>query len=206
MLDIILEKIKKHEKVIYLDECAAGVWAGDLFVCGAVYTQSDLNKITYANDSKKLTEVKRAELYPDMIKYAVDYEIVRISPKEVDEINILEARMKGFANTINILSKRTGATYAVIDGNRKPKLELLAETDILTKGDALLKGISCASIICKHSHTLYIDELCQLELYKKYGFESHKGYGTKLHLEKLKEYGPIEGFHRFSFKPIKNLL
>lgn len=203
MLDKILEKIKKHEKVIYLDECAAGVWAGDLFVCGAVYRQSDLDLIAYANDSKKLTEDRRAMLYPNMIKHAVDYEIIRISPEEVDRINILEARMKGFREAINILSERTGATYAVIDGNRKPKEGLNIETDVLIKGDALLKGISCASIINKHSHTLYMLDLSKTEPYSLYHLDKHKGYGTAKHAEALEKYGPIKGFHRYSFKPIQ---
>ncbi len=111
--------------------------------------------------------------------------------------------MEGFRRAINILAKRTGATYAVIDGNKKPEGTNI-ETDFLVKADAILAGVSCASIVAKHSHTLYIKELCKQDLYKKYGFENHKGYGTKLHLEKLKEYGPIEGFHRMSYKPVKD--
>ncbi len=75
---------------------------------------------------------------------------------------------------------------------------------MLVKADAILPGVSCASIVAKHSHTVYIKELCKNELYKKYGFESHQGYGTKVHMEKLKEYGPIEGFHRYSYKPVKD--
>lgn len=206
MLDQILEKIKQNDKVIYLDECAAGVWAGDLFVCGAVYDEEGLERIAYANDSKKLTEEKRAILYPDMVKNAIDYQIVRITPKEVDEINILEARMKGFKDAINILSERTGVKYAVIDGNRKPKNGLLIETDVLTKGDALIKGISCASIICKYTHTEYMLDLSKEEPYSLYGLDKHKGYGTAKHLEALEKYGPIKDFHRFSFKPIKALI
>lgn len=182
---------------------AAGVLSGDLFVCGLVIKKEELAKISSLNDSKKLTEKKRAELFPQIIEKAVDYELVKISPQEVDELNIFQARMEGFKRAINILAKRTGATYAVIDGNKKPEGTNI-ETDFLVKADAILAGVSCASIIAKHSHTLYINELCKQELYKKYGFESHKGYGNQLHLEKLKEYGPIEGFHRMSYKPVKD--
>lgn len=64
-------------------------------------------------------------------------------------------------------------------------------------------SVSCASIVAKHSHNLYIKELCKQDLYKKYGFDSHKGYGTKLHLDKLKEHSPCE-IHRMSDKPVKN--
>lgn len=201
----IKQKIENTELVIYLDECAAGVLSGDLYVCGVVIKKEALAQISGLNDSKKLSEKKRAELFPQIIEKAVDYELVKMSPQEVDELNIFQARMEGFKRAINILAKRTGATYAVIDGNKKPEGTNI-ETDFLVKADAILTGVSCASIVAKHSHTIYINELCKQELYKKYGFESHKGYGTKLHLEKLKEYGPIEGFHRMSYKPVKESL
>jgi ribonuclease HII len=199
----IKDKIENTELVIYLDECAAGVLSGDLFVCGLIIKKEDLAKLVGVNDSKKLTEKKRAELFPKIVELALDYELVRMTPQEVDTLNVFQARMEGFKRAINILSKRTGATYAVIDGNKKPE-GLLIETDVLVKADAILPGVSCASIVAKHSHTIYINELCKQDLYKKYGFENHKGYGTKEHLEKLKEYGPIEGFHRFSYQPVKD--
>lgn len=198
----IIEKIEQHDLVIYLDECAAGVLSGDLFVCGLIIKKEDLKKISGINDSKKLTEKKRTELFPKIIEVAVDYEIIRITPKEVDELNVFNARMEGFRRAIEILSKRTCATYAIIDGNKKPENTTI-ETDVLIKADAILPGVSCASIVAKHSHTLYIEELCKLDLYQKYGFSNHKGYGTKVHLEALKKYGPIEGFHRYSYKPVK---
>lgn len=199
----IKQKIESNELVIYLDECAAGVLSGDLFVCGLVIKKEDLDKLAGVNDSKKLTEKKRAELFPKIIEIVIDYELIRMTPEEVDNLNVFQARMEGFRRAIEIISKRTGATYAVIDGNKKPE-NTTVETDVLVKADAILPGVSCASIVAKHSHTLYINELCKQELYKKYGFENHKGYGTKLHLEKLKEYGPIHGFHRFSYQPVKD--
>ena len=128
----IKEKIESTELVIYLDECAAGVLSGDLFVCGLVIKKEDLAKLTGVNDSKKLTEKKRAELFPKIVELAVAYKLVRMTPQEV------------------------------------------------------------------------INELCKEELYKKYGFEKHKGYGTKVHMEALQKYGPIEGFHRFSYQPVKD--
>lgn len=199
----IKEKIESTELVIYLDECAAGVLSGDLFVCGLVIKKENLAKLSGVNDSKKLTEKKRAELFPKIVELTVDYELVRMTPQEVDDLNIFQARMEGFKRAIEILAKRTGATYAVIDGNKKPG-NTAVETDVLVKADAILPGVSCASIVAKHSHTLYINELCKNELYKKYGFEKHKGYGTKVHMEALQKYGPIEGFHRFSYQPVKD--
>ncbi len=162
-----------------------------------------LNNAAGVNDSKKLTEKKRAELFPKIVELAVDYELVRMTPQEVDSLNVFQARMEGFKRAIEILAKRTGAIYAVIDGNKKP-LNTAVETDVLVKADEILPGVSCASIVAKHSHTMYINELCKQEIYKKYGFDNHKGYGTKFHMEKLKEYSPIEGFHRFSYQPVKD--
>lgn len=182
---------------------AAGVLSGNLFVCGLVIKQEDLAKLSGVNDSKKLTEKKRADLFPKIIALAVDYELVQMTPQEVDTLNIFQARMEGFKKAINILAKRSGATYAVIDGNKKPKNTDI-EADVLVRADAILPGVSCASIIAKHSHTLYINELCKQDVYKKYGFEKHKGYGTKAHLEALKKYGPIAGFHRLSYQPVKD--
>ena len=177
--------------------------SGDLFICGLVIKKEDLAKLSGVKDSKKLTEKKRAELFPKIVELAVDYELVRMTPQEVDSLNVFQARCKCFKRAIEILAKRTGSTYAVIDGNKKPN-NTAVETDVLVKADAILPGVSCASIVAKHSHTQYIKELCKDELYKKYGFESHQGYGTKVHMEKLKEYDPIEGFHRYSYQPVKD--
>ncbi len=191
-----MDKVKKLNN-------AAGVLSGDLFVCGLIIKKEDLAKLSGVNDSKKLTEKKRAELFPKIIELAVDYELVRMTPQEVDTLNVFQARMEGFRRSIEILSKRTGATYAIIDGNKKP-VNTAVETDVLVKADVILPGVSCASIVAKHSHTIYINELCKNELYKKYGFENHKGYGTKVHMEALQKYGPIEGFHRYSYQPVKD--
>lgn len=201
-LEEIQKEMLKHEKIIYLDECAAGVLCFDLFIGAIVISAENLNNVSEVNDSKKLTEKKRAELFPKIIESSTDYEIVRIKPQEVDSLNIYQARMEGFRRAIEILQKRTGATLAIIDGNKVPSNTVI-QTECLIKGDALIPGISCASILAKHSHTVEIYKLCENELYSKYGLENHKGYGTKIHLEALKKYGPIEGFHRYSYKPVK---
>lgn len=122
---------------------AAGVLSGDLFICGIIIKKEDLVKLSGVNDSKKLTEKKRAELFPKILELAVDYEIIRMAPQEVDTLNVFQARMEGFKRAIEILSKRTGANYAVIDGNKKPE-NTVVETDVLVKADAILPGVSCA--------------------------------------------------------------
>ena len=179
----------------------AGCGASDLLVAAVILDPK--NSIVGLNDSKKLTEKKRELLYLEIIAKALDYCIIHVSPQEIDKINILQARMEGFRRSIEILVKRTGANYAVIDGNKKPD-SLSIETDVLIKADAILPGVSCASIIAKHSHTIAICNIAKKEPYSKYGLEKHKGYGTKVHMEALQKHGPIEGFHRFSYQPVKN--
>ena len=194
----IREKIKNLTFYAGCDEAGAGCGASDLLVAAVILDPN--NPIEGLNDSKKLTEKKREALYPEIIEKALDYYIIHVSPQEIDKINILQARMEGFRRAIAGLKK---VEYAIIDGNKKPE-NTAVETDVLVKADAILPGVSCASTVAKHSHTLYINELCKNELYKKYGFEKHKGYGTKVHMEALQKYGPIEGFHRFSYQPVKD--
>lgn len=136
-------------------------------------------------------------LYPEIIEKALDYNIVHISPQEIDNINILQARLLGFKKAIEGLKK---VDYAIIDGNKIPS-ELVVETDFLIKGDSILQCISAASILAKVTRDRLMIE--QSKLYPNYGFEKHKGYLTKDHLEALAKYGPCE-IHRISYKPIKN--
>lgn len=153
------------------------------------------NPITGLNDSKKLTEKKRELLYPEIIEKALDYCIVHISPKEVDSLNIFQARMEGFRRAIAGLRK---VDYVIIDGNKIPS-GLTVDTDFLIKGDSLLQCISAASILAKVTRDRLMIE--QSILYPEYGFEKHKGYLTKDHLEALVKYGPCE-IHRMSYRPI----
>ena len=192
------------DKMQKLNKNAGGL-CFDLFVCGIVIKKEALSKLTEVNDSKKLTEKKRAELFPKIIELAVDYELIRMTPQEVDTLNVFQARMEGFRRAIEILSKRTSANYAIIDGNKKPE-NTAVETDVLIKADAILPGVSCASIVAKHSHTVAICEIAKQDPYFNYGLEKHKGYGTKVHMEALQKYGPIEGFHRFSYQPVKDTI
>lgn len=177
------------------DEAGAGCGASDLLVAAVILDPK--NPIIGLNDSKKLTEKKRELLYPEIIEKALDYNIVHISPQEIDNINILQARLLGFKKAIEGLKK---VDYAIIDGNKIPS-GLIVETDFLIKGDSILQCISAASILAKVTRDRLMIE--QSKLYPNYGFEKHKGYLTKDHLEALAKYGPCE-IHRMSYKPIKN--
>lgn len=176
------------------DEAGAGCGASDLLVAAVILDPK--NPIIGLNDSKKLTEKKRELLYPEIIEKALDYNIVHISPQEIDNINILQARLLGFKKAIEGLKK---VDYAIIDGNKIPS-GLVVETDFLIKGDSILQCISAASILAKVTRDRLMIE--QSKLYPNYGFEKHKGYLTKDHLDALAKYGPCE-IHRMSYKPVK---
>ena len=173
----------------------AGCGASDLLVAAVILDPK--NPIAGLNDSKKLSEKKREALYPEIIEKALDYCIVHVSPQEIDKINILQARMEGFRRAISGLRK---VEYAIIDGNRIPQ-GLTVDTDYLVKGDEKLACISAASILAKVTRDRLMIE--QAKLYPNYGFEKHKGYLTKDHLEALKQYGPCE-IHRLTYKPVKD--
>lgn len=172
---------------IYKLNKGASPLCGDLVVAAVIL---DPNKpIIGLNDSKKLSEKKREELFPQIIEKAIDYLIIHITPQEIDSINIFEARMLGMKRTIEALKK---VEYVLIDGNKIPK-GLLVESDF--------QEIGAASILAKVTRDRQIVE--QAKLYPQYFFEKHKGYGTKIHLEMLQKYGPCD-IHRKSYKPVKN--
>lgn len=175
------------------DEAGAGCGASDLLVAAVILDPK--NPIVGLNDSKKLTEKKREALYPEIIEKALDYCIIHVSPQEVDKINILQARMEGFRRAILGLKK---VDYVIIDGNRIPQ-GLTVDTDFFIKGDEKLACISAASILAKVTRDRLMIE--QAKLYPNYGFEKHKGYLTKDHLEAIKKYGPCE-IHRLSYKGV----
>lgn len=155
------------------------------------------NPIEGLKDSKKLTEKKREALYPEIIAKALDYCIIHISPQEVDKINILEAKKLGMAKAIAGLKK---VDYAIFDGHFVPP-NVDFESDYLVKGDEKLVCISAASILAKVTRDRLMIE--QAKLYPNYGFEKHKGYLTKDHLEALKHFSPCE-IHRLTYKPVKD--
>lgn len=190
----IFDKIKNLQYIAQVDESGAGCLSGNLVVA-AVILDPD-NPIDGLNDSKKLTEKKREELFPQIIEKALEYSIITISPKEIDDSNILAMRMEGMKRAVNSLNK---VEYALIDGNRLPK-GLIVPADYIIKGDAKSEGIAAASILAKVTRDRQIVEAAKL--YPQYGFEKHKGYGTKAHKEALEKYGPCE-IHRFSYKPVK---
>ena len=173
-----------------VDEAGRGPLAGP--VCAAaVILPRDL-EIPGLTDSKKLTDKKRRELMPVIKEKAVAYGIGFASEKEIDEINILQATFLAMQRALDQLAVKPD--LALIDGNREKDFGLPVKT--VVKGDSLSANIAAASVLAKVTRDDIMVALA--EEYPQYGFEIHKGYGTKAHYEALRQYdaSPI---HRMSF-------
>lgn len=195
----MLEKEKEFysENVKYIvgiDEAGRGPLAGPVFAAAVLFDPSYVNE--EINDSKKLSEKKREELFLEIKERALAYGIASISADEIDEINIYEATKKCM---LAALAKINVPYDMVITDAMKLKIDkpLLA----MVKGDAQCLNVAAASILAKVSRDHYMEELDKQ--YPEYGFAKHKGYGTKLHMDAIKKYGPIEHVHRKSYAPIK---
>lgn len=173
-----------------VDEAGRGPLAGPVYAA-AVILPRDL-EIPGLTDSKKLSDKKRRELFPIIQEQAVAFGIGVASEKEIDEINILQATFLAMKRALEKLSVRPD--LALIDGNRETDFGVPAKT--VVKGDSLSASIAAASILANVSRDDYMMELAQK--YPQYGFDIHKGYGTKAHYQALREFGPSE-VHRMTF-------
>lgn len=173
-----------------VDEAGRGPLAGP--VCAAAVILPEHLQIPGLTDSKKLTVKKRRELFPIIQEQAIAYGIGLASESEIDEINILQATFLAMGRALEQLSVRPA--LALIDGNRETDFGLPVKT--VVKGDSLSANIAAASILAKVTRDNLMLELAQQ--YPEYGFDIHKGYGTKAHYEALRTYGPCP-IHRRSF-------
>lgn len=181
---------KNHPVICGVDEAGRGPLAGDVYAAAVVL--DDGTVIEGLNDSKKLSEKKREELFDIIKEKAKAYCIAVASVEEIDMLNILQATMLAMKRAVDGLEIKPD--YALIDGNKLPTLECDAE--FVIKGDAKSASIAAASVLAKVARDRYMKKLA--EEYPQYGFEQHKGYGTKLHYEKLHEHG-ISEIHRKTF-------
>ena len=182
---------QQHGNICGVDEAGRGPLCGPVCVAAVILNPDD--PVEGVNDSKKLSEKRREELYGQIVSRALAYSIVFISPKEIDEKNILWATMDGMTRAVQGLSLTPD--YVLVDGNRcPPGLEQPAEAVI--KGDANSASIAAASILAKVSRDRYMLELDKQ--YPQYQLAKHKGYPTKLHYELIEKYG-IQDFYRRSF-------
>ena len=188
-----IENTYYSDTVTYIcgvDEAGRGPLAGP--VCAAaVILPRDL-EIPGLTDSKKLTDKKRRELFPIIKEQAIAYGIGFASEREIDEINILQATFLAMQRAIDQLEGK--ADLALIDGNRQKDFGLPVVT--VVKGDSLSASIAAASVLAKVTRDDLMLEMA--ETYPEYGFEIHKGYGTKAHYEALRKHG-ASPIHRQSF-------
>lgn len=173
-----------------VDEAGRGPLAGP--VCAAAVILPQHLEIPGLNDSKKLSDKRRRELFPLIQEQAVAYGIAFASQEEIDEFNILQATFLAMRRAVAQLEGK--AEFALVDGNRDPLLEI--PTSTVVKGDSRSANIAAASILAKVTRDDYM--LKMAEEYPQYGFEIHKGYGTKAHYEALRQYGPC-AIHRKTF-------
>ena len=173
-----------------VDEAGRGPLAGP--VCAAAVMLPPGLEIPGLNDSKKLTDKKRRELYDIITARAVSYGIAFASEREIDEINILQATFLAMERAMQALSPQP--ELALIDGNRAKDFGLPVRT--IVKGDSLSASIAAASILAKVTRDRLMEEYDAQ--YPQYGFAVHKGYGTKRHYAALREFGPSP-IHRKTF-------
>lgn len=179
-----------HPVFCGVDEAGRGPLAGDVYAAAVVFREGTV--IEGINDSKKLSEKKRELLYDEIINSVEAWAVGTATAAEIDEMNILQATFLAMKRAVDGLSVKP--MFALVDGNRLPQLGI--ETECLVKGDGTSASIAAASIIAKVSRDRY---MCRLaEEYPEYCFDRHKGYPTKLHYEKIREFGPSP-VHRLSF-------
>ncbi len=174
-----------------IDEVGRGPLAGPVYAA-AVILKPDC-PLLYLNDSKKLSEKKREELYDVIMEEAVSVSIGFSTCERIDEINILNATYEAMTKAVNGLSQKPGAL--LIDAVHIPQLEMYKQVSII-KGDAKSASIAAASIIAKVTRDRIMKEMAIK--YPEYGFDSNKGYGSEAHIAALRKYGPCE-IHRRSF-------
>jgi len=173
-----------------VDEAGRGPLAGP--VCAAAVILPEGLEIPGLNDSKKLTDKRRRELFPIIKEQAIAYGIAFATEQEIDEINILQATFLAMRRAIEQLAGK--ADFALIDGNRETDFGVPCLT--VVKGDSRSANIAAASVLAKVTRDMYMEEMA--ERYPEYGFEVHKGYGTKRHYQALMEHG-MSPIHRRTF-------
>ena len=190
LFDFDSELRKQYPVICGVDEAGRGPLAGDVYAAAVVLDDQTL--IDYLNDSKKISAKRREELFDTIREKARAYCIATASVEEIDRINILNAAMLAMKRAVEGLGLMPD--LALIDGNKLPDISCPAQYVI--KGDATSASIAAASVLAKVARDRYMEELAQK--YPQYGFEQHKGYGTKQHYAALEEFG-VSDVHRRTF-------
>ncbi len=188
-----------------IDEAGRGCLFGPVCVAAVVWPATDPEPALEIKDSKKVSEKKRYLLRDYIVKHALAYSVQFISHEEIDSINILKATMKGMHQCVDDIRKQITIDTILVDGDKftaytDENLDYINH-ECIVGGDNLYKSIAAASILAKTHRDEYILQVTQEnpELLK-YKLDKNKGYGTKAHMDALREHGPSTG-HRLSFKP-----
>lgn len=197
--DSLHRDLLEIEYIAGFDEAGRGPLAGPV-ACAGVILPSDYDN-PLINDSKRLTDKKRRFLFEEIKKHALAYSIHLIDVETIDRINILEADRCGMELCLKDISEVIQPELIITD---YMKLHTEIQLISIPKGDATSLAVAAASILAKVTRDLYMEELDRK--YPAYGFKKNKGYGTKAHLEALKENGFIQGVHRLTFEPVKSMV
>lgn len=189
---------EKVNFIVGVDEAGRGPLCGPVVAACCILPRDYKNE--HINDSKKLSEKKREIAYKEIIENALDYGIGIVDAKRIDEINIYEATKEA----MHIAISKLKISYDLILTDAMKLQNEKVEVIPLIKGDAKCECIAAASIIAKVTRDHILEEYDKK--YPQYAFKSHKGYGTKKHIEAIKQYGIIKDFHRESYEPIKSLI
>jgi ribonuclease HII len=200
-MSLDLEKKYYSNQINYIlgtDEAGRGPLVGPVVIAAVVFSRAYSNE--EINDSKKLSDKKRRELFEVIKKNAIEYSIEIISPQIIDEINIYQASKLGMINCIKKIHHRIDLVLT----DAMPIIGLDVQVEPIIKGDAKSLAIAAASILAKVTRDNIMLELDKI--YPQYGFKFHKGYPTKKHLEAIKRYGIIKDIYRLSYAPVLALL
>lgn len=181
-----------YHRVVGVDEAGRGPLAGPVVVAGVILNPNTADSLD-VDDSKKLCESRREALFEAIISGSIGHQIEVLGNIEIDELNILNATLKGMQQAVEAL--KPDPDYVLIDGNRLPKLTLPAQA--VVKGDQKSKSIAAASILAKVTRDKIMQGYDQE--FQKWEFSKHKGYPTKRHKELLQQYGPTR-IHRKTFR------
>lgn len=188
-----------------IDEAGRGCLFGHVCVAAVIWPHEDPEPCLEIKDSKKVSEKKRNLLKDYIEQNAIAWSVQFVSHEEIDQVNILQATMKGMHRCVDEIRQQLEIDTILVDGNSFPmytdeNLDYVNHECIIG-GDDKYKSIAAASILAKTHRDNYISELCKKNTkLESYAIHKNKGYGTKIHMNALKQYGPVYG-HRLSFKP-----
>ena len=196
-----IEDDGRPEVQVCLDEVNRGGLFGNVFVCATIWNplHEDDEMSVLIKDSKKIPKKKRPMLRKYIEENAIDYVVCSIDNKTIDDINILQSTFKGMHQCLDVITSRHRIDRILVDGNFFQTYKCYPHTCVV-KGDDTYIGIACSSILAKCNHDDWIEKICENDpsLNKKYDLMSNRGYGTKKHIQGIKENGLTSG-HRKTF-------